>query len=145
LRKPYYSQEILELLLPKADIVKLNDDELAIVSSWYQKGGNEAEQMKFLREKYQSDVLILTKGDQGAACLDESGYHVHPGFTVKVEDTIGSGDAFLAAFLNKLLTGADSAECLEFACALGALSATKKGGTPSLTQLEIEEFQKQHI
>ncbi len=140
LRQPFYSKNLLEELLPKADIVKLNDDELAIISAWYGTAGTEADQMKFLRDKYQLDVLILTKGANGAACLDETGFHSHPGFIVNVDDTIGSGDAFLAAFLNKLLTGSESAECLEFASALGALTATKKGGTPTITQLEIQDF-----
>ncbi|MEI6411051.1 MAG: carbohydrate kinase [Bacteroidota bacterium] len=140
LRSPFYSKELLEELLSKADIAKMNDEELRILADWNGVGGSEADQMRFLKEKFGLDLLMLTKGDQGAACLDDKGYHTHPGFPVTVQDTIGSGDAFLAAFLSKMLAGASSPECLEYACALGALVATKQGGTPNVTRQEIQQF-----
>lgn len=138
LRQPFYNRALLEALLLKADIVKLNDEELSILVAWNGIGGEEAHQMHFLKETFQIEMLVLTKGDKGAACLDATGYHTHPGFPVTVKDTIGSGDAFLAAFLSKLLAGADSPECLAYACALGALVATKQGGTPAIDPSEIE-------
>jgi fructokinase len=140
LRSPFYSKELLEVLLSKADIAKMNDEELRILADWNGVGGSEADQMRFLKEKFGLDLLMLTKGDKGAACLDEKGYHTHPGFAVTVQDTIGSGDAFLAAFLSKMLAGATGPECLEYACALGALVATKQGGTPNITRQEIQQF-----
>ncbi|RYZ37683.1 MAG: hypothetical protein EOP49_31520, partial [Sphingobacteriales bacterium] len=54
----------------------------------------------------------------------------HPGYAVKVVDTIGSGDAFLAAFLAKTIAGAPIAECLQAANALGAFIASKEGACP---------------
>ena len=140
LRRPFFSQNLLDTLLSKADIVKLNDEELAIIAAWHGAVGGETEQMQFLKKKYALDMLVLTKGPQGAACLDDAGYHTHPGFSVKVHDTIGSGDAFLAAFLSKMLAGDDSPECLAFACAVGALVATKQGGTPDIGAAEIQDF-----
>ena len=139
LRSPFYSYELLDELLLKADIVKLNDEELSIIASWNGVQGEESTLLHFLKEKYRLDMLILTKGDKGAACLDEADFYTHPGFKVQVKDTIGSGDAFLAAFLSKMLGGAGSRECLEFACALGALVATKEGGTPDINKLEIQQ------
>jgi len=142
LRRPFYSQSLLEELLSKTDIAKMNDEELAIIAGWNGVQADEATQMQFLKQKFGLERLILTKGENGAACLDETGYHTHPGFPVQVRDTIGSGDAFLAAFLSKMLAGADSPECLEFACALGALVATKQGGTPDINTLEIQKLIK---
>lgn len=140
LRSPFYSKELLEELLSKADIAKMNDEELRILADWNGVGESEADQMRFLKEKFGLDLLMLTKGDKGAACLDDKGYHTHPGFLVTVQDTIGSGDAFLAAFLSRMLAGANGPDCLEYACALGALVATKQGGTPNVTRQEIQQF-----
>ncbi|MBK9017889.1 MAG: hypothetical protein IPM82_29750 [Saprospiraceae bacterium] len=98
--------------------------------------------MDFLRKKFSLEALIVTRGSQGAACLDESGFCEQPGFPVVVKDTIGSGDAFLAAYLRKMLVGENAAECLRFACAIGALAATKSGGTPTIGELEIETILK---
>lgn len=140
LRAPFYSQPLIERLLDKADIVKMNDEELALIAGWHQAEGDEKEQMVFIKNKYALDVLILTRGKDGAACLDGSGYWEHPGFPIKVQDTIGSGDSFLAAFLSKYLKGESIRECLIFAGAVGALVATKAGGTPEITPQEILEL-----
>jgi fructokinase len=140
LRRPFYSKELLEELLSNADIAKLNDEELRILAAWNGAHGSETDQLYFLKQRFGLEVLILTKGSQGAVCMDDTGYHVHPGFAVTVQDTIGSGDAFLAAFLSKMLAGANTPECLEYACALGALVATRQGGTPNVTRQEIQQF-----
>ena len=34
-REPFFSKEAIETLLSKADIVKTNEDELAIMADWY--------------------------------------------------------------------------------------------------------------
>jgi fructokinase len=140
LRRPFYSKELLEELLSKADIAKMNDEELEIIADWKGVTGTEEEQMRAIKEFYQLELLILTKGDKGASCLDDADYCTHAGFSIPVADTIGSGDAFLAAFLKKLLSGDSTQECLNFACAIGALAATKQGGTPTITPEEIHFF-----
>ena len=138
LRAPFYSQPLIEDLLSKADIVKMNDEELALIAGWQNAEEDERSQSEIIKNKFGIDLLILTKGKDGAACLDESGYQEHPGFAIKVQDTIGSGDSFLAAFLSKYLKGENTLECLAFAGAVGALVATKAGGTPEVTPQEIQ-------
>ena len=137
LRAPFYSQPLIESLLEKADIVKMNDEELALIAGWQGLDGEERSQLEFLKNKFGLDVLILTKGKDGAVCLDETGYYEQPAFPVVVKDTIGSGDSFLAAFLSKYLKNEPTRQCLIFAGAVGALVATKAGGTPEVTPQEI--------
>ena len=69
--------------------------------------------------------------------LDKAGLHSQVGFPVEVADTIGSGDAFLAAFLYKTLQDASPQQTLEFACATGAYVATQRGATPDFTESAI--------
>jgi fructokinase len=57
-----------------------------------------------------------------------------------VEDTIGSGDAFLAGFLHGMLEQMSPAENLKLGCGMGALTATFKGGTPVLNPQALEDF-----
>lgn len=142
LRKPFFSKNLVEELLEKADIVKMNDEELDLIAGWQGSGGIERSQMDFIRNKFGLDLIILTKGKNGAACLDESGYYEHPGFSVKVKDTVGSGDSFLAAFLSHFLNGENIQDCLAFAGAVGALVATKQGGTPEFSLPEIEAIMR---
>ncbi len=142
LRAPHYNQPIVEELLHKADIAKLNEHELAELSGWYNP---EPERwtadlqtaMQQLRERYTLETLCVTLGPDGAALLDESGFTKQAGFPVEVADTIGSGDAFLAAFLYKMLQGEAPQKTLEFACATGSYVATKSGATPGFTEETI--------
>ncbi len=139
LRAPHYSQQLVEELLHKADIAKLNEHELAELSGWY---NNETEPgtadlktaMEQIRERYTLETLCVTLGPDGAAVLDASGFTKQAGFPVEVADTIGSGDAFLAGFLYKMLQGETPQKTLEFACATGAFVATKQGATPDFTE-----------
>lgn len=136
LRQPFFSKDCIETMLPLATIVKVNDEELEILSTWFDARGNEVEKMKYLKKKFKLDALIVTKGANGAAFLNEHNHYIHSGFKVQVQDTIGSGDAFLGAFLNKSLGEASAEECLETACAAGAMVATKKGATPDYSLSE---------
>jgi fructokinase len=54
-----------------------------------------------------------------------------------VADTVGSGDAFLAAFLSRLTDGARPEEILDYASAMGALIASYPGACPDYDIHEI--------
>lgn len=138
LRAPFYDRALLEKLLLQANFVKVNDVELAVLADWYGLRGNEAEQMAALRARFGFERIVVTKGEHGAACLGDSGYCSTPGISVQVQDTIGSGDAFLSGFLSQMFAGNDDQACLRFANALGALTATKPGGTPNISPAEIQ-------
>ena len=130
LRPPFFSQGLLETLLAKTNLAKMNEEELETICGWYQVVGDLAMKMDFLKNQFRLDSIIVTKGPQGAAYLNDEGLFQHAGFKVKVQDTIGSGDAFLGAFLSRSLQGAAPEDCLATACAAGALVATKQGATP---------------
>lgn len=140
LRAPHFTRTIVEELLGKADIVKLNEHELVELSSWYGEENDLHRAMYQLRSHFRLDKLIVTLGEHGAVLLDNTGLHSQVGFPVEVADTIGSGDAFLAAFLYKTLQGATPQKTLEFACATGAYVATQRGATPSFTEATILAF-----
>lgn len=133
LRAPHYERATVEELLHQADIAKLNEHELIELSGWYGYETDLRQAMQQLRERYTLETLCVTLGEKGAALLNSSGFFVQSGFPVAVEDTIGSGDAFLAAFLYKTVQGTDPQHTLEFACATGAYVATQRGATPTFT------------
>jgi|UPI000591B494 fructokinase len=144
LRAPFYSEFLISELLAVADIVKMNDDELNMLANWYGLPLEEQASLEALRERFRCEAIILTKGKDGAACLDEHGYHHHPGFPVIVKDTVGAGDSFLAAFLSQLLCGKTGARSLAFAGAVGAYVATQQGGTPIFTISDIKQFERDY-
>lgn len=137
LRAPHYERTTVETLLYYADIAKINEHELVELSSWYGEETDLHQAMNQLRRRYKLETLCVTLGEKGAVLLDETGLYSQVGFPVEVEDTIGSGDAFLAAFLYKTLQGESPKKTLEFACATGAYVATQRGATPLFSEETI--------
>ena len=140
LRAPFYTQTLLESLLKEADIVKMNEEELALIADWYGVKKELLSQMFFLKDKFKIDTLLISKGKEGACCLHDKLLIEQGSFPVSVQDTVGSGDSFLAAFLYQLSQGSTWQACLEFACAMGALVATHSGGTPDLNEKLVKDF-----
>jgi fructokinase len=142
LRPPHFTKETVEKLLASAHIAKLNEHELPLIARWYGSAGNDEEQVKALQDRFSIPTLIVTKGGEGAMVCYEGTIFRHPGYRVKVADTIGSGDAFLAGFLAKTKEGKSIDERLQFANALGAFIAAREGACPPYTTDEVLAFIK---
>lgn len=133
LRAPFYSKDIIEPLLQKANIVKMNEDELNIISKWNSHETDFTEQVREVQERYDIKTLIVSHGSIGAYCYEKNILYFQHAFEITVKDTIGSGDAFLAAFLSEKMTGKNAKECLLTACKAGAYVATQTGATPIMS------------
>lgn len=142
LRAPFYDQSIIEELMHKADIVKVNNMELDLVSSWWGRYNSLEDKTKAISERFNIGTVIVTRGAEGAAVYQHDVLWQHPGFRVKVADTIGSGDAFLAGFLYRLLQEDPAEQALIFASALGALVASRNGGWPWYAVSEVDALIK---
>ena len=140
LRIPFYSREAIIPLLEIADIVKMNEFELGVICKWLDIQGNYQAKMKGLKRMFPMDLLLVTMGEKGACLLDKEQYYFQEARKVKIVDTVGSGDAFLAAFLTKYKSGFGSREALKAACFLGAFVAQKAGGCPGYHLSDLEPF-----
>lgn len=141
LRKPFIDYKLIEKLMHQSDLLKLNDEELPLIVKVLDSEETGLEEMMlFLAQETGTSKICVTRGKDGAVYLENGEFYFHNGFTVKVEDTVGSGDSFLAAFLYKLLSGANASEALAYGCALGALVASHKGANPEIGKAEIERF-----
>ncbi len=84
---------------------------------------------------------VVTLGERGAYAASAEGERVHvPGYKVELADTCGSGDAFTAGFIHRLLRGAPLAECCRLGNALGALVASQKGATGHIPPERLKAF-----
>jgi ribokinase len=87
-----------------------------------------------------SALTAVTWGARGAGlyCDGEMIAKASPPAVTAVDAT-GAGDAFVAALTVALVEGQPHAEALAFACAAGALAATRPGAQPSLPRrAEVE-------
>ncbi|MFL9831143.1 carbohydrate kinase [Flavobacterium sp. ST-87] len=141
LRAPYYTTEVLIELMSKADFIKLNDDELREISRELDSPYNSFEQnIKFIAEKTKARHICVTKGEFGAVLYYDAKFYYNSGYFIKVVDTVGAGDSFLASLTMKLLKGKSPQKALNYACAVGALVAGQEGANPEISDVEIRKF-----
>ena len=98
LRPPHYTLSTIETLVAGADVIKMNEDEAALLI-----GGNTdnlKENIIEFQKKYHPKTICVTRGDELApwpGTIIE--FYEFPGCPVKVVDTVGAGDSFLATFV----------------------------------------------
>ena len=131
LRPPYDDREVVRRSLRRADVVKLNEDELRRLAAWFDLGATPREAVTAIAEQFACRMVCVTRGRAGAAMWHEGRWSEHPGFEVEVRDTVGAGDAFLAVLLAGLLSGAEDRALLQHANLIGAYVVTQLGAVPS--------------
>lgn len=143
LRPPFYEKEVLVKLMNQADFIKFNDDELFEIAEMIGSPYNSIEQnLQYLYEETNTPTICITKGRHGAVLLKEGKRFYNSGFKVKVKDTVGAGDSFLASLIAGLLKDEDPQSTLDFACAMGALVAGEEGANPEIKIDKINKFLK---
>jgi len=145
LRKPFYNIQLLEKLMNRADFIKFNDEEILEIAAGM---GFESEDLesniKFVSEKTNTKAICVTLGKHGSILLWNNQLYRHEGYPVKVADTVGAGDSFLASLIAKLLSDQNPDEALNFASAVGALVASYSGANPTIENSEIDAFLKEN-
>jgi len=132
LRQTYYSREILSESMRLADIVKLNDDELPkIMKLMAEPHKDDLSSAKRLSRDYDLKVVCITRGGRGSLLVRGDDRSEHPGFRVRVADTVGSGDAFTAGLVHEYLHGASLDLMNEVANLVGAWVASEVGAMPA--------------
>ena len=142
LRPPNFNRPHVEYLLSKADILKMNEAELELITGWFNQYTTNEERIQQLQDKFNVDTIIVTLGGDGALIKHKDAISRHAGIKVTVADTIGSGDAFLAGFIYKLSEGATPSQALSFASGLGAFIASKSGACPQYDLSEVDALLK---
>lgn len=140
LRPPFYTKGMITEMLKYADIVKMNREELFEIGGWHFEEADEFKLAELVRQHFNIQKLCITRGKHGAMLYTDNGGINQKGFLIVVQDTVGSGDSFIAAFIAKMLNGASDAEALEFACATGSLVATYRGAVPKITAAEVQQL-----
>lgn len=145
LRPPHFSRQITENLLAAAGLLKLNLSELELITGWFSNYRNTTDRIRILQDRFRIPCIVVTKGSGGSVMSVNGELYEHPGFSIEVVDTIGSGDAFLAGLILKLSQGANPAAALDFSSALGALVAGYAGPCPEYDVMEISQVMKAGI
>lgn len=143
LRQKFYTREIIEQSLDMADVLKLNDYELAVLAGMLDLAGGARQQIEHLAGKFGLRLVALTRGDKGSLLFQTGRWSDLPGSSVPVVDTVGAGDSFAAALVMGLLNGLDFEQVHRLAAAVSSFVCSRPGATPNLpARFRLELIQK---
>ncbi|MDE6514186.1 MAG: carbohydrate kinase [Muribaculaceae bacterium] len=133
LRQHFYTAEIIEESMRRCNILKINDEELLIVSDLFAlPDGDYKERCREIRRRFGLDLLILTCGVDGSYVFSSDEELFQPTQRVEVADTVGAGDSFTAAFIASLLQGRNLADAHRRAVEVSAYVCSQNGAMPLL-------------
>lgn len=133
LRQHFYTEETIVNSLNKCNVLKINDEELVIVSRMF--GYPELSQSDACRrilETYGLKMLILTCGTDGSYVFTSDETSFQPTPKVQVADTVGAGDSFTGSFIASILKGKTIPEAHKRAVEVSAYVCTQNGAMPVL-------------
>lgn len=142
LRQNFYSKELVEGALQAANILKLNEDEAAVIADMFSIEGDRRQVCRRLMRDHALDIVILTLGTDGSWVFCQSGDSFQPTPRVHVADTVGAGDSFTAAFTAALLEGLPIAEAHQLAAEVSAYVCQQNGAMPRLADAHRQLFNK---
>lgn len=128
IRQHFYSTDLIVESLQKANVLKLNEDELPLLISLLSLSTDFVEAIAELISRFSLKYVIFTQGAVGSGIYDASG-KVSSIDTPKVEvaDTVGAGDSFTATFVVNMLRGESVEESHRRAVNVSAYTCTQRG------------------
>jgi fructokinase len=131
LRAPYDGIPQVLALARRADLVKVNEEELARLLDREVPRSALEPAARLLALRIGCTCLCVTAGAYGAGMLRREAWTWMDAAPVEVRDTIGAGDAFLSAVVHGLLEDRQPIDAiLRFAAQLAGLVAASEGATP---------------
>jgi fructokinase len=132
LRQQFYSKEVLEDSFKLCNILKINDEELVVVSRMFGYDGLDMRQTcEKMVQDYGLKMLVLTCGTNGSYVFTDDGltsFQDTP--KVEVADTVGAGDSFTGSFCACIINGKPVQEAHKTAVAVSAFVCTQNGAMP---------------
>lgn len=145
-RPPFIDFELVKTLLGKADLVKMNKAELRqIIEFLGENYIDEDKSIQHIQNYFDLNEIVLTKGSKGARYFVGKENYTFPAVSIDVNDTVGSGDSFLAGFLSKRIQGKSPEEIMRQAVSLGAFITSKSGACPDYSYEEFRTFREKHF
>ena len=132
LRKNYYSKKIIFDSIHNSNILKLNLEELKILTNLkISVKETKEKQLEYLLKKFDLKLIALTMGEKGSMLVTKSEISYLPAIDVKIIDTVGAGDAFTASAVISFANGISLNQTHHKAVKIASLVCSKSGGMPN--------------
>jgi fructokinase len=136
LRQSFFSPGIVRDSARHAKVIKLNHEEFPRFLELLQCPLKNTERTdvaaaRWLCREFSLRLVCITRGGNGSLLVTEKSHDEHPGFSVKIADTVGAGDAFTAALVHHALRGSSLPVMNTAANRMGAWVASQEGAMPA--------------
>ena len=145
LRQSYFSSEILRDSARFAKVLKLNHEEFPRFLDLMQCPLKPSERTditsaRWLCKEFGIQLACITRGAHGSLLVTATSQDEHPGFSVKIADTVGAGDAFTATMVHHALRGSSLPAINAAANRMGAWVASQEGAMPPADPNVLKEI-----
>jgi len=149
LRQSFFSPEILRDSARHARVLKLNHEEFPRFLDLLQcplenSARSDVAAARWLCREFAMRLVCITRGAHGSILVTANSHHEHPGFSVKIADTVGAGDAFTATLVHHALRGSSLATMNAAANRMGAWVASQEGAMPPADPAVLAEVRVTH-
>ena len=139
-KNPEDAKECFDYGMAHCKILKISDNEI----TWFTGIDDFDKAVKFLKDKYNIPLILLSKGKNGSAAYYKDIKVERPAcLKVKTIETTGAGDTFFGSVLNYILehglenlTEDNLTQMLDFANAAAGIITTRKGALKVMPSLE---------
>jgi len=142
LRQSYYDAISLKTGMALSTVVKVNDEELPIVlqTCGLPTSNDDTSDAELLLDHFGMELVCVTRGQKGSLLLAKDKRSEHPGFRVRVADTIGAGDAFTATLAHFYREGQSLDAINDAANRVASWVSSQPGATPPATAEQIAQL-----
>jgi fructokinase len=149
LRQSYFNSEVLRDSARFAKVLKLNHEEFPRFLDLVQcplknSQRTDVAASRWLSKEFGIQLVCITRGSQGSLLVTSSSQNEHPGFRVKIADTVGAGDAFAATMVHHALRGSSLSVTNAAANRMGAWVASQEGAMPPADPEVLQEVRVAH-
>ncbi len=142
LRETFFSQDIIASSLQFTDVLKVSEEELLTVAEMFELPREPVPFARAVIERFIIGTVVLTRGSRGCMIVTATDTADFAGVETAVVDSVGAGDAFMAAMTRCLLGGIDIHQANILSCRIASMTCTHFGATPSLPEDIIEDFKQ---
>ena len=144
LRQSYFTSEILRDSARFAKVLKLNHEEfprfLDLLNCPLKPSErSDVSSARWLCKEFGIQLVCITRGAHGSLLVTAAAQDEHPGFPVKIADTVGAGDAFTATMVHHALRGSSLSATNAAANRMGAWVASQEGAMPPADEEILRE------
>jgi fructokinase len=132
IRQQYFTREILLRSLNACNMLKINHEELDLLTGLLQLPSDETEKLHVILQKFGLKLIALTKGEKGSLLYTDKEVSRVEATHIQVVDTIGAGDSFSAALIMGLINKKPLRQIHQHAARVSSFVCTQKGATPQL-------------